>query len=70
MEKLLELKNIYLRAALLGVPKKQVDRDLQSLIEFTGVRRFYQYARSDLFYGYAFTPRFCGIYNDISRKYY
>ena len=34
------IENIYLRAALLGVPKKQVDRDLQSLIEFTELGDF------------------------------
>lgn len=34
------IENIYLRAALLGVPKKQVDRDLQFLIEFTELGDF------------------------------
>lgn len=34
------IENIYLRAALLGIPKKEVDQDLESLIEFTELGDF------------------------------
>lgn len=34
------IENIYLRAALLGIPKKEVDQDLENLIEFTELGDF------------------------------
>ena len=34
------LENIYLRSALLGIPKKDVDKELESLIEFTQLGEF------------------------------
>lgn len=34
------IENIYLRAALLGIPKKEVDRELDDLIEFTELGDF------------------------------
>ena len=34
------LENIYLRSALLGIPKKNVDKELNSLVEFTELGDF------------------------------